>query len=329
MIDSHTVSTGAYGESFQRWWPRLVAALQLGQAQVLVTVVRAQGSTPRDPGARMWVSGGFAVDTIGGGHLEWKAIAHARMLLEQKAPDPQVIRYPLGPGLGQCCGGVVWLAYEYLDAADLPWCMSVETSLGEGRPIERRVPLAQGGLPRLTSAEPPSNLAAHEATCWDESRDEIIDWINPAALTVVVCGAGHVGHAVVRILAELPLRIIWLDPRDDCWPETVPANVHCVQGDADDVRDMPDEAYWLVLTHNHALDLAIIEALFQSRTFRFLGLIGSKTKKARFVSRLGRRFPPEQIARIQCPIGLVETSSKLPAVIAVSVVAQLLPLISL
>lgn len=281
------------------WLAALAERLGQGQPQVLVTVVRTQGSTPRDVGARMWVSRDFIVDTIGGGHLEWKAIARARMMLDHSMCEPWLERYPLGPALGQCCGGVVWLMFEYLGHEDASWCAQFAEILAQGGSASRTVTLP---------------------------GQEVVDtWLAPVT-QVVVCGAGHIGTHIVRVLADLPVQVTWLDPRG-CWPDVIPGNVRVVHGDADDVPDMPDHAYWLVLTHNHALDLAIIDGVFRHKTFAFMGLIGSKSKKARFVSRLSQRHKDELVNRLTCPIGIVQTSSKLPAVIAISVVAQLLTLI--
>src|SRR5690554_698635 len=309
----HYAST-AYG--------RAITALQSGRCLVLVTVLRTQGSAPRDAGTRMWVGAHNQLDTVGGGNLEWQALAHARQMLAAGQPRREVRRYPLGPSLGQCCGGVVWLAFEHLDQRDLPWCMAVHDALGKDQAVLRHVPL-QEGEPRIT---PASNSSSGEACQWDEAPNAFTETIGMVLADVIVCGAGHIGHALLKVLADLPLRITWLDPRSDCWPESVPPQVRIVQGDADEVPDLPNDAYWLVLTHSHALDLEIIEAVLKHRSFKFLGLIGSRTKKARFVSRLRGRYPAEQVARIQCPIGLVSTSSKEPAIIAVSVAAQLLAL---
>ena len=85
---------------------------------VLVTVARAAGSVPREVGAWMAVFGDAIVGTIGGGQLEHQAIARARALLQgQGDGDGALHRYPLGPSLGQCCGGVVHLRFERLDAS--------------------------------------------------------------------------------------------------------------------------------------------------------------------------------------------------------------------
>src|SRR5690606_33079250 len=231
----------------------MVESLRAGQPGVLVTVVRALGSTPRDPGARMCVGPDAVRDTIGGGHLEWKAIAHAREILQQGRREREILRYPLGPSLGQCCGGVVWLAFERLDARDLAWCNGVVTALQNGMAVKRFVPL-NGEAPRL---ELVSGDRLADSAVWEDGYSEFTDIMGNPALDVIVCGAGHVGRAIVDLLADLPVNVIWLDPRESCWPAKIPGNTQCVQGDADDVRDMPENAYWLVLTHSHALDLQI------------------------------------------------------------------------
>ncbi len=335
-------------------WLRAVRqGLDDGGAQVLVTVAQVKGSAPRDAGARMWVNASGAHDTIGGGRLEQQAIEAARQILVDGGRlRRQTIRYPLAARLGQCCGGVVWLAFEYLDQRDLAWCNALELALANGGPVRRQVVVSLGGVDAAGFVDQgtsdvaiiaadgrviyPSDGACvpvaaapggNQISCWDERSGLLVDVVGGPALDVVVCGAGHVGRAIVRLLGELPVRVVWLDPRDDWWPPAIPDNVVCLQGDADDVQECPDNAYWLVLTHSHALDLEIIEQVFRYKPFMFLGLIGSATKKARFVSQLQRRFEPELVSRMHCPVGLVATSSKLPSVIAVSVVAQLLPLL--
>lgn len=336
------------------WLRAMQSALEQGQPQVLVTVAQVKGSSPRDAGARMWVNVSGAHDTIGGGHLEQQAIEQAMRILAGGQPRRETVRFPLGPRLGQCCGGVVWLSFEYLDGRDLGWCNALAAVLESGCSAWREliVPIegalgVQDGPVRIVVPHNDQPLAAsagvlgqHQdsavivsplntapAVTWDETSGTLVDTISRPQLDVVVCGAGHVGRAIVRLLGELPVRVVWLDPRDDWWPESIPDNVVCLEGDADDVQDCPDNAYWLILTHSHALDLEIIEQVLRRKSFRFLGLIGSASKKARFLSQLRQRFEADLVARVQCPIGLVATSSKLPSVIAVSVVAQLLSLL--
>jgi xanthine dehydrogenase accessory factor len=140
---------------------------------------------------------------------------------------------------------------------------------------------------------------------------------------VALFGAGHVGKEVARILERLPCRVTWIDPRPEVFPATVAPNVKVVieEEPAWMVDEGPSGAYYLVMTHSHALDLEIVERVLRRKDFAFLGLIGSETKAAKFKSRLqARGFDP---SRLVCPIGLIK-AGKHPAEVAVSAVAQLL-----
>ena len=140
---------------------------------------------------------------------------------------------------------------------------------------------------------------------------------------VVLFGAGHVGKEVARILERLPCRLTWIDPRPDVFPATVGANVRVVieEEPAWMVDEAPAGAFYLVMTHSHALDLEIVERVLKRGEVAFLGLIGSETKAAKFRLRLQQKnISPEKLI---CPIGLVK-AGKHPAEVAVSAVAQLL-----
>ncbi|WMS44489.1 xanthine dehydrogenase accessory protein XdhC [Acuticoccus sp. MNP-M23] len=145
---------------------------------------------------------------------------------------------------------------------------------------------------------------------------------DPADPPVLVYGAGHVGAAVVRALSPLPFAVDWIDPRSESvWP--TPADQPCRRlaiPEAAAGRAPPD-AIHLVMTHSHAVDLEIVAAVL-ARPFRFLGLIGSATKRATFVRRLAERGLDG--ARVNSPIGLPQIAGKAPAIIAASVAAQLL-----
>ena len=256
------------------------AWLREGRAAVVVEVVRTQGSAPRERGTRMLVSGGETVGTIGGGHLELKAIAAARSLLAGGRREREERHFALGPSLGQCCGGAVTLAF---------------------------VPLAAEALARWLEAAPLFHLQLH--------------------------GAGHVGRAIASALAALDVEVDWFDPRDEEFPATTtlgspwPARIRRIAVDTieAEVRHAPPGAFFLVLTHEHALDLRIVEAVLRRGDFAFCGLIGSKSKRAKFVHRLEERgLSPATIARMTCPIGIDGIAGKQPEVIAAGVVAQLL-----
>ncbi len=249
--------------------------LAAGRPAMLVQVLEARGSVPRDAGTRMLVTTELVVGTIGGGHLELQAIARARGLLTDGAATPHDQAIALGPTLGQCCGGALTLRTAVLDAAA---------------------------------------LAA---------------WPDEAPLfTLQLYGAGHVGRAIVQLLDCLPCTVQWIDERESEFPAPPsPAHIQrlCVEPVQAEVRLAPPGAFYLVLTHSHDLDLAITEAILRRGDFAYLGLIGSATKRARFLRRLDQRgIAADALARLTCPIGVPGIPGKQPEQIAVAVVAQLL-----
>ena len=160
--------------------------------------------------------------------------------------------------------------------------------------------------------------------------------IDPAhgATALWIHGAGHVGSALVGALAGLPLRITWVDAREEQFHATIraalPDNVRtmCSDDPAGEIAHAPAGALHVVLTHSHDLDFAICRALLERGDFAWAGLIGSKTKATRFVQRLAQRgFAPAQIRRIVCPIGIAGVTGKHPSAIAIAVAAQLLQVI--
>ena len=268
---------------------RAQAEAWLGRSEpvIEICVVDAQGSVPREIGARMLVSADDTAGTIGGGHLEWVALERARDMLAQAgmadaaldyAGDAIVTRYPLGPALGQCCGGVVTLRTRRL----------------------RREDLAQ----------------------WPADQPRF---------ALQIYGAGHVGREVARLLGGVDCDVQWIDEREQAFPAhaAAPQAPHirrvCVEPVEAEVDVAPPDACYLVLTHNHDLDLRITEAILRRGDFAYLGLIGSATKRARFEHRLAERgIAQERIERITCPIGVPGIEGKDPGVIALAVVAQLL-----
>ena len=255
------------------------AWLAEGRNAVVVVVLETRGSAPRRSGTRMVVSATQAVGTVGGGHLELKAIEEARAMLGGAVP-PHQVHYPLGPALGQCCGGAMTLGFTRLDA---------------------------------------QALAA---------------WPDPTPLFhLQLYGAGHVGTAIARVLSTLDVVVDWIDEREDMFPfalfEGQPWPQHIRVTPIDEVwREVgsaPPGAYYLVLTHSHDLDLKISETILKRGDFGYFGLIGSATKRARFIHRFEEKgIAMQRIARMTCPIGVEGVTAKEPEIIAVSVVAQLL-----
>lgn len=325
----------------------LRAAIAAHGRVVRVVVVAVEGSAPREPGAAMLLWDGGQAGTIGGGALEWEAAARARGMLVPQAPSActpaterdegpaaphrpplpagevtgergaqgRVDRLPLGPALGQCCGGAVTLVSEVWDAARLAGVGDVVARSPRGRdmplPVRRLLDRARarGELPGLV---------------W--TGGWLVEPVALPARALWVWGAGHVGRAIVSVMAPLPgLAITWADVAADRFPAAVPDGVTVLAR-----RDLaalavqaPQDADHLVLTFSHALDLELCHRLLP-HGFRSCGLIGSATKRARFRSRLAALgHAPGAIARIACPIG-DPALGKHPQAIAVSVAAALL-----
>lgn len=157
------------------------------------------------------------------------------------------------------------------------------------------------------------------------SKVEGVEESEEPTFSVVLFGAGHVGKEVARILERLPCTLVWVDPRPEQFPEKTRARVVIEEEPAWMVDEAPAQACYLVMTHSHALDLEIVERVLRRRDYRFLGLIGSETKAAKFRARL--RAKGVDPSGLVCPIGLLK-SGKHPAEVAVSVVAQLLAITS-
>lgn len=261
-------------------WRLVLHRLLQPQRAVLVWVVQARGSVPREVGAWMAVFADTTLGTIGGGQLEWAAQQAARAGLADARDLPWEQRVALGPSLGQCCGGNLVLRFEPVQASDVPTLQ-----------------------PRL----------------------------QPLLTPLALFGGGHVGAAIVKALAPLPFAVQWLDSRDEVFPPDTPAEVLTEHSDPVQaaVPGLPAGARVLIMSFSHAEDLDVVAACLQRQRERadlpFVGLIGSQTKWARFRHRLNERgFADAELEHITCPIGLPGIVGKAPAVIAASVVAQLL-----
>jgi len=302
---------------------------------VLVTVAAVKGSAPREPGAKMLVRAHDFDDTIGGGHLEHRALEIARTMLGL-GEARRFERFALGPSLGQCCGGVAWLAFERVDAAQVDllrarrnadtWRLVALDGACEWALFDDAVLLA--GTP-----DAPAFERALEARVLDGEggRRWLLDPVLAPRAHLMLFGAGHVGAAIVRALAELPCRVTWVDERDAMFPPSIPPNVTIEATDTPEalVEHAAPGTSFLVMTHSHALDLRLCHAILARpvhlATPDWFGLIGSSTKRSQFEARLRERgIDDARLANMVCPIGLPDIAGKAPAVIAASSVAQLL-----
>lgn len=289
------------------WTSHAREALRQGPA-ALVTILATEGSAPRGPGARMVVTQTGLAGSIGGGKLEYQATEQARAILAHPPGSWRVQDYPLGPLLGQCCGGRVRLLVERLES--VPG--------GEGRfevtlaDRVSRIPFpGEGRGPVMGARDPLPAAGAH-----------FIEPVETDTLTVTLFGAGHVGRAIAERAAGLPLHLAWYD----CRPEMAETPGVALADEAEmaaRAAETPDGSAVLVMTHDHGLDYRLTAAALGGRA-RFVGLIGSRTKRVRFLKRLAADGVDG--ARLTCPIGLPGIEGRQPEVIAVAALAQLLTL---
>lgn len=260
-------------------WQDCISQLRsAGTPAILISVDSIVGSTPREPGAKMVVTAEQTFGTIGGGNLEFQACAIAQDQLtrnNEHGSGDAVRRFPLGAGLGQCCGGLVNLMFEPLNN-EASWQKALQSSESE---------------------------------------------------VLYLFGAGHVGKAVVRALQDLPVEIHWIDTRDNMMPEETAATAEMLITDTPEaeVDAAPTGSFFLVMTHDHGLDQRLCEQILKRDDFAYFGLIGSQSKRRNFETRMARRgVDPVKFERMICPIGIDGIQSKQPAMIAISVAAQIL-----
>ena len=256
---------------------------------VWVCIERFEGSSPREVGAAMLVSKDAMQGTVGGGRLEFDAIEHARALLAVSAfvPAEETRRYALGPSLGQCCGGVVWLKFTGIAATDTAKLIALRAISMPANGLNRlKIALFGGGPVGKAIVQALERLPC--SVHWIDSRDEIFPDVIPA--NVQAEHSAPVQAAVSDLAAQSHVLI-------------------------------------MSFSHSEDLDVvaACLMRQREKKDVPFIGLIGSKTKWATFRHRLEERgFIADELVHVTCPIGLPGIAGKEPEVIAASVVAQLL-----
>jgi xanthine dehydrogenase accessory factor len=246
-------------------------------AAVVAELTSVRGSSPREQGTFMLIAPEALIGTIGGGALEYMVIARARQAMRDGLP-PGMMDVPLGPEIGQCCGGRVMVSLRVVTPAD-----------------------ADGLIARLREGE--------------------------AALPhVYLFGAGHVGKALARALVALPLKVHVIDTRPDelhDLPDGVEARA--VPMPEAVVRSAPIGSAYVILTHDHALDFLIAAEALKRGDVPYVGMVGSKTKRAKFASWYrGEGGRDADIKRLVLPIGDFGLVDKRPEVIAALAAAEIM-----
>jgi xanthine dehydrogenase accessory factor len=243
---------------------------------IQVQLTRVQGSSPRGEGTTMCVSATGLCGTIGGGQLEYMAIDQARALLAHSGARTEM-DVPLGPEIGQCCGGRVTVLLHRMEDADRADLLRSEREARQSEPH------------------------------------------------VYLYGAGHVGRALARAFAPLPLRLLLVDSRETELLLCSAGVETCLTPLPESVlRAAPAGAAHIIATHDHALDFLLTSEALARSDAAYVGLIGSKTKRAQFLRWHAEQIPDVPTAALVCPIGGHAVPDKRPEVIAALVVAEVL-----
>ena len=296
------------------WLAKALTSLDDGQDIVLVTVTATKGSSPRNHGSQMLVTKAGIWQTIGGGALEFDVMARARKMLASDDDNwqRQHMTVILGPDMGQCCGGQMSLLLEKFTAKQVGVLAALAQEACHGQmlahPLESGVPL------RLQSALSSSDEAVFMAP------------IMPRQMPLFIYGAGHVSRALIPRLDGLGFDIFLVDIETARFADNLGDNLQKLLAKAPEKIALraPKRAAHLVMTHSHSLDEAICLQLLMRGDFAYLGLIGSKSKRARFTKRLAAAgVSPAMLDRLISPIGIRDIKGKSPAHVALSIAADL------
>ena len=313
----------------RNWARAALARLDAHDEAALVTVLATEGSAPREAGTKMVVWRGGQDGTIGGGNLEYRVADQARRMLDGGQAHFAIQDYPLGPLLGQCCGGRVRLLVERIDGESLAWLDAAARACEAGAPFRLRAEIMGGGLARSVAAAGVDTADNSPRTPIPEVRT-LSETITPKRPRLVMFGAGHVAQAVARAFAPLPFHLDWLASREDLRPEAGGTSADILSEDELEacLEAAPADAFFAIFTHSHDLDYRLTRAALRRGDFRYLGLIGSATKRVRFERRLrDDGLTDTDLSRLTCPIGIPALKSKAPSVIAVALAAELLQLL--
>ena len=332
------------------WIGDLYELATAGNACVLVTVAGVRGSAPREVGAKMLVTDHETIGTIGGGQLEYKCTQIAFNTLKNEEDGSHLRKFTLGANCGQCCGGVVEVLFESFCAEKPDWLDDLQKYYQRREPVVMATSSCGKYLIGLGGdcSHPPGTIVDVELLAAairilhqqenaqkvllkmnDDSEEVLLEPIVPSNLNIAIFGAGHVGAATVKTLSSLDCNIRWIDSRRNIFPQHLPDNVQKIESAQPEleVAAMPADTCYLVMTHSHPLDQAVIQQVLARDDVRYCGLIGSISKRRQFEKRLLKLgMTQARFDRLVCPIGIDGIAGKKPAEIAIAVAAELLQL---
>ena len=257
---------------------KIIDAKKYKKEIIKAKLISTEGSVPRDSGTFMLITSKYLFGSIGGGQLEYTIIEKAKKNLNEKMIlNTQIINIPLGPSIGQCCGG-----YAQVE------------------------------------------ITKHANGIQSLINEKILNF---KLDNLFIFGAGHIGQELSSRSTDLDFNVHLIDSRNDYLKMQKEKKVTLIYANSPWmlINNLPKESYYIILTHSHDYDFKIINEILNFNSFKFLGLIGSKTKMKRFSNRLIKLGHNQtKISQIECPVGIKKITSKKPGEIAISIIGRLL-----
>lgn len=310
---------------------QIIQAIKRGERVVLCTILASSGSSPRGAGARMAVfSDGSTIGTVGGGKVEQLAALEAQEVL--RSGKPFVRAFSLAPdqvaSIGMICGGNVSIYYQLLTQEELPVLYQLRAALDRDEDSWLFLQIEQGVVQRFeildaASATDPTLFTTRAVY----RKGEPLLYAEPLvrAGSVYLFGGGHVGQALVPVLAKIGFRVVVVDNRPELAKQEVfPDAAKVILDDFQHISvNLTPNDYVVIMTPGHQADYAILEQVLRCKT-RYVGCIGSKHKIARTQQLLREAgISEEAITSVHSPIGL-PILAETPAEIAISIAAELI-----
>lgn len=312
----------------------IIRRIERGEHVVLCTILASSGSAPRGAGARMAVfADGTTMGTVGGGEVEFLATQEALEVI--RTGNTTLRSFDLAPAqvasIGMVCGGKVTIYYQLMTETELPVLADMENALHTDENSWIYLQIREGRVEsfRVISGEEAMADPEHYCSKAVLVQGEPLEYYEPLmrAGRVFIFGGGHVGQALVPVLASVDFRVTVYDKRKElATAEHFPMAENVILGEYEHIFDkitLKPSDYVVIMTPGHESDYALLEQVLRCET-TYVGCIGSRHKIARTQALLRQAgISEERIKSVHSPIGL-PIGAQTPAEIAVCIAAEMI-----
>ena len=311
---------------------KMIRAIEAGEKVVLCTIIASSGSSPRGAGTRMAVfQDGSTCGTVGGGKVEMIAAREAMEIFQ--TGKTAVRAFGLAPeqvnSIGMVCGGNVTIYYQLLTAAELPKLYAMRTALSQNANSWLYLRIREGSVEAFEIRDADAAASDPELFCARAvlRKGEPLVYAEPLmrAGRVYLFGGGHVGQALVPVLASVEFRVTVYDNREELANGNFfPQAEEVIYGNYKQISvTLTENDYVVIMTPGHQGDFDVLKQVLRHK-LRYVGCIGSRHKIARAQELLRQAgISEEVIASVHAPIGL-PILAQTPAEIAISIAAEMI-----